>query len=417
MQTTTVAAEIVRAYVERTYPAYAATVRDAVRLASGPVAAAAGPAFGVLVGSFPWGTAAGKTIRFSGYIKTDAIDSGYAGLWWRADSRERPTIAFNNMQDVGPRGTTDWQRYEFELKIPAEVSNINFGALHPGYGTAWFSDLVVEIDGKKYEDPAFDFSLASSRPRGFGTNGAGYEIRLDSAVTHNGHATLRMSRSHPANAGPAAASATTVLAAWRAIYDKLRTSSDTSWSARWAVQNARIVMQAMEYADRNGIPRSEHGRKRQMDSRAEPQGEDLLWAHNGHVATTGAGGNARSMGAYLREHTALRWSCWGAFNRGRFRRLGWRTDEPRRCVSTRWVLPIPPALTERSPRRASGLCARSSNASPVPSRHGSMQRTVRDGSALFSTLTSRNFMASSCPAKSSTRCCSWRAPARTVAMR
>ena len=245
----------------------------------------------LLVGSFPWGTAAGKTIRFSGYIKTDAIDSGYAGLWWRADSRERPTIAFNNMQDAGPRGTTDWQRYEFELKIPAEVSNINFGALHPGYGTAWFSDLVVEIDGKMYEDPAFDFSLASSRPRGFGTSGAGYEIRLDSAVTHNGHATLRMSRSHATTAGPAAASATTVLAAWRAIYDKLRTSSDTSWSARWAVQNARIVMQAME--SRTGASSRDQSMAENVKWILEqnPKAKIVLWAHNGHVATTGAGGN------------------------------------------------------------------------------------------------------------------------------
>lgn len=323
MQTTTVAAEIVRAYVERTDPAYVATVREAVRLASGPVAAATGPAFGVLTGSFPWGTAAGKTIRFSGYIKTDAIDSGYAGLWWRADSRERPTIAFNNMHDVGPRGTTDWQRYEFELKIPAEVSNINFGALHPGYGTAWFSDLAVEIDGKKYEDPAFDFSLASSRPSGFGASGAGYEIRLDSAVTHNGHATFRMSRSHAATAGPAPASATTVLAAWRAIYDKLRTSSDTSSSARWAVQNARIVMQAME--SRTGTASRDQSMAENVKWILEqnPKAKVVLWAHNGHVATTGAGGNGRSMGAYLREAYGAEMVVLGfAFNRGSFQAIG-----------------------------------------------------------------------------------------------
>jgi erythromycin esterase-like protein len=323
MQTTPVAAEIVRAYVARTDPAYEATVRDAVKLATGPVATIAGPAFGVLVGTFPWATVAGKTIRLSGYIKTDAIDSGYAGLWWRADSRERSAIAFNNMQEMGPRGTTDWQRYEFELQIPADVNNINFGALHPGYGTAWFSDLVVEIDGKKYEDPAFDFSLGASRPRGFGASGAGYEIRLDSAVPHNGHATFRMGRSHSMNAAPAQPTAAAVVAAWRAIYDKLRTSSDTSWSARWAVQNARVVMQAMEL--RTGTVSRDQSMAENIKWILDenPKAKIVLWAHNGHVAAAGAGGIARSMGAYLREEYGTQMVVLGfAFNRGSFQAIG-----------------------------------------------------------------------------------------------
>lgn len=161
MQTTTVAAEIVRAYVQRADPAYEPTVRAAVALAAGPVGAA-GPGFGLLGGTFPAAAVAGKTVRFSGYIKTVAVDSGWAGLWWRADGPDRRSIAFDNMQAVGPRGTTEWQRYELELQIPAETRNVSFGALHPGYGTAWFSDLAVEIDGKKYEHPAFDFTLAST---------------------------------------------------------------------------------------------------------------------------------------------------------------------------------------------------------------------------------------------------------------
>src|SRR5678815_2950069 len=88
------------------------------------------------------------------------------------------------MQSTGPRGTTEWQRYELELKIPAETNNINFGVLHPGYGTAWFADLAVEIDGTKYENPAFDFTLSSSPTRGFGRSGTEYSIRVDPAITH-----------------------------------------------------------------------------------------------------------------------------------------------------------------------------------------------------------------------------------------
>lgn len=322
MQTPSVAAENVRAYVQRTDPAYEPTVRDAAALAARPLPPG-GAAFGMLGGTFPVSAAAGKTVRFSGYIRTEAVDSGFAGLWWRADGPEREAVAFDNMQANGPRGTTDWQRYQIELRMPADIRNINFGALHPGYGTAWFADLGVEIDGQKYEDPGFDFTLASSSPRGFGSGGTGYTIRVDSAVTHDGHPTLRMTRLHSDVSAPTPVSAVTVLAAWRPIYDKLRASSDTSAAARWAVQNARIVVQAME---------SRAGAVSRDQSMADnvrwildqnPNAKVVLWAHNGHVAVEGSQGSPKSMGAYLREMYGSQMVVLGfAFDRGSFQALG-----------------------------------------------------------------------------------------------
>jgi hypothetical protein len=218
MQKTTVAAEIVRAYVQRVDPTYEPTVRLAEALAAPPVASGQS-AFGLLVGTLPVSPFAGKTIRFSGYMKTAGVDSGYAGLWWRADGQDRSGVAFNNMAENGPRGTTDWQRYELELEMPADIRNINFGALHPGYGTAWFADLSIEVDGQPYENAAIDLTLSSSPPRGFGTNGAGYSIGLDSSVTHDGHPTFRMDRPRDASttAATPSVSTATVHAAWRRI--------------------------------------------------------------------------------------------------------------------------------------------------------------------------------------------------------
>jgi len=43
--------------------------------------------------------------------------------------------------------TTDWKRYEIELPVAANTTNINFGAILSGDGTAWFDDLTVELDG------------------------------------------------------------------------------------------------------------------------------------------------------------------------------------------------------------------------------------------------------------------------------
>ncbi len=45
----------------------------------------------------------GEKITLSGYIKTENVTDGYAGLWVRID----PQIAFDNMRQRGVTGTTD----------------------------------------------------------------------------------------------------------------------------------------------------------------------------------------------------------------------------------------------------------------------------------------------------------------------
>ena len=39
----------------------------------------------------------GKKVRYSGYIKTEGVTRGYAGLWWRVDGPSG-VLAFDNMQ-------------------------------------------------------------------------------------------------------------------------------------------------------------------------------------------------------------------------------------------------------------------------------------------------------------------------------
>jgi hypothetical protein len=140
---------------------------------------------------FPLDAAAGKRVHYSGYIRTEGVTQGYAGLWWRVDG-EKGILAFNNMQDLAPRGTTDWTRYEISLVVPAGARNIAFGVLHPGDGTAWFDGLQVDLDGTPYTNPQrFDFDFESPALRGFVAGGAGYEISLDKAVARQGPQSLR----------------------------------------------------------------------------------------------------------------------------------------------------------------------------------------------------------------------------------
>lgn len=106
--------------------------------------------FGVATSFFPIDFARGKKLRYSGYIKTEDVKDGHAGLWWRVDKAPQLVAAFDNMAERGPRGTTDWQEYVIELDIPEEGSNINFGVLLTGTGKAWFDDLRIVLDGEPY---------------------------------------------------------------------------------------------------------------------------------------------------------------------------------------------------------------------------------------------------------------------------
>lgn len=87
----------------------------------------------------------GKTITLSGYIKTENVSEGYAGLWMKID----PMIAIDFMEGRGATGTTDWAKYEITLRLdPNSTKQILVGALLMGKGKAWFDNFNITIDGK-----------------------------------------------------------------------------------------------------------------------------------------------------------------------------------------------------------------------------------------------------------------------------
>src|SRR5262245_965142 len=102
MQTPTVAASLVRDFTAR-YDAPFLTDVDEARKMSETATANVGPAFGVATGAFPVSRAAGKKVRYSGYIKTEGVTSGFAGLWWGVDGTFG-VLAFDNMVRRGGTG-------------------------------------------------------------------------------------------------------------------------------------------------------------------------------------------------------------------------------------------------------------------------------------------------------------------------
>ena len=256
MQSPTVSLEAVRHFVQQYDPAWSPTLdqdwKDVAELQHMGIAASS---FGVATATFPVAAAAGHRIRFSGYIKTENITYGYAGLWWRVDGDVGKELAFDNMQGRGAKGTTSWTPYAISLDVPADARAIKFGVVHPGNGTAWFDSLAVEVDGVPYSDPSsFDLDFESPALRGFEAGGqggsgqrfstTGYSIAIDKSVAHTGAQSLRSQYTvPPVNADavdPECKSVVDYLTAHRAA---LIAAGATASDADWAIQHATMVRQ------------------------------------------------------------------------------------------------------------------------------------------------------------------------------
>jgi erythromycin esterase-like protein len=243
--------------------------------------------FGVATWTFPVDEARGKRVRYTGYIKTEDVNDGWAGLWWRVDGVD-DVLAFDNMQGRGPTGTTDWELYSVELDVAEDATNINFGVLMPGSGKAWFDGLQVELDGKVYSDPkSFDFDFEADQIVGYyASNDEGYQARLVGGEFHSGEQSLRLEKlqEKSEDAKQAAADAEEVFTEMVALRERYQESAETD-EVEWAIHNARIVHQCMRSRSETYNVRDEAMAENvAWILEQNPGAKIVLWAHNGHVA-------------------------------------------------------------------------------------------------------------------------------------
>ncbi len=114
--------------------------------------------FGVASQKLPVSGAPGARIKLSGYIRTENVKTGWAGLWLRIDgppdeAGSRPMLNLDNMRSRGPRGTTPRTCYEIEMDLPHEATEVALGAILKGDGRAWFDTIRVEADGDVLAQP------------------------------------------------------------------------------------------------------------------------------------------------------------------------------------------------------------------------------------------------------------------------
>ncbi|MGF7080482.1 hypothetical protein [Mucilaginibacter sp. UYCu711] len=87
----------------------------------------------------------GSTLQLKGFIKTENVTNGYAGIWMRVNGIDE----FDKMEKQNLHGTNDWKEYTISMPYNSEVArSINVGGLLTGKGKMWFDNLRLYIDGK-----------------------------------------------------------------------------------------------------------------------------------------------------------------------------------------------------------------------------------------------------------------------------
>lgn len=127
--------------------------------------------FATATSRFPVEAARGKRLRLAGFIKTEEITRGWAGLWMRVDGPDG-VLTFDNMNARGITGTTEWTRYEIELDVAEDAIGIFFGALLTGDGTAWVDSLSLELGEKPGPPPIITVQGLVIGPDGAAVAGA-----------------------------------------------------------------------------------------------------------------------------------------------------------------------------------------------------------------------------------------------------
>ncbi|WP_164126231.1 erythromycin esterase family protein [Sphingobacterium luzhongxinii] len=108
--------------------------------------------FGVYTGRIPIEAFVGKNIEYKGWIKTNNVNNGYAGLWFRIDGENGAILGLDNMSSRGLKGDNNWTQVSIKMNVGKEAKNIDFGGLFTGEGTVWFDHLELYIDGQKFTD-------------------------------------------------------------------------------------------------------------------------------------------------------------------------------------------------------------------------------------------------------------------------
>lgn len=100
--------------------------------------------YGAVHQAVPIGQMRGRTVRLTGWMRTEGASGEGAMLTLRA--LIGGAIAAHKFMDDPPlTGTRDWQQYSITLAVPTYADTLDFGAMLVGKGTLWFDDVSLVV--------------------------------------------------------------------------------------------------------------------------------------------------------------------------------------------------------------------------------------------------------------------------------
>ena len=97
----------------------------------------------------------GKELEIRVWMRSDNIQNGNAVFRVAAFGEDSDVLEFIQIPEGGLSETIDWKQYTAKTFISEEAQQISLDAFHNGEGTAWFDDVEIYIDGKKYEPDSY----------------------------------------------------------------------------------------------------------------------------------------------------------------------------------------------------------------------------------------------------------------------
>lgn len=124
--------------------------------------------FGGFQNSFPGKLMEGKEVEVSCWIKT--MDIGKDGCAAMCLGEKSKSGIYSQQSDTlnVVRGTTNWIRFTTKKRIGDSVDYVIVAGILSGKGTAWFDNIEIRIDGKRYKDrkiPALKTELTAKDKR------------------------------------------------------------------------------------------------------------------------------------------------------------------------------------------------------------------------------------------------------------
>ncbi len=111
--------------------------------------------FGGIMQSISADTYRNQRVRLTGWIKTENAEKG-AHLWMRVDGESGGSVAFDNMANRAPKGTTDWDEYSVVLDVPANSRKLNYGFFVSGKGKMWVNGITITPVGAEVPSTALE---------------------------------------------------------------------------------------------------------------------------------------------------------------------------------------------------------------------------------------------------------------------